>query len=305
LIGLAAVLLTASRCGATGSFIFGAQSVRTVTAWQRTSTSPHADDSLAQVAASPFANFNGLVTLSNVDGFSIVCSASQYNVLSPNQIVARGRSSLRMNARAGLEDYSHAESNLDVFFHLNEPHDAPLNGYWEDTDVAGGVIAQGSLTLDGDGPGGGVSGAAFAEPHFALVAGDHELVANVSADGIINDTDPAELHHEGHIQYFLVINLDGGTADVPIALRAPRVSLLINPVHDEAVLSYVVPHPGTIRLEILDVAGRVIASLVDGAFSSSSGRAHWSASGSPAGLYFARLEGEDLAPLVSRIVVVH
>jgi hypothetical protein len=66
-----------------------------------------------------------------------------------------------------------------------------------------------------------------------------------------------------------------------------------NPFHDATSIEFSIPHTGTVRLEIYDLLGRRVATLVDGRMGPGVHRATWNATGVPAGIYYYRLVGEN------------
>jgi hypothetical protein len=302
---LATFAFPPSRAAAAGTISYLPGPTRYVTAWQRTSTNLFASDSLSQVPSSPFAAFNGLVALDQSDGFLIVGSASQASSLDPTQIRAQGRSALVMDSRVGMQDDAGTASLFHVFFHLNEAHDATLYIYAQETDAAGGATGTCAVWLDDDNWDGTDPGTVYLVPHYALAAGNHELYAGVDTYGIISPVNGEPAHHDGSAEYFLVVNLDGGTADAPGATSVASLRVLTNPVHGAALFSYALPRPGAVRLRIFDLAGREVASPLVGEGAAGPGMARWDTAGMPAGLYLARLESPGIAPIVQRVVVTH
>lgn len=102
--------------------------------------------------------------------------------------------------------------------------------------------------------------------------------------------------------------LPHGTTDVadPGSELALRVWSQPNPSHGRTRLSYVLPAPGPVSLELYDLMGRSVARLVDGVESAGTHTVVLNAgtSGSPSlrGIYFARLEFAGQAR-IARIVV--
>ena len=82
----------------------------------------------------------------------------------------------------------------------------------------------------------------------------------------------------------------GNTAGVA---GKPAVTLELamreNPVRDVATLDYALPQAGHVRLELLDVAGRRVALLVDGVQPAGAGNARLDGRSLGVGVYFARL----------------
>lgn len=62
-----------------------------------------------------------------------------------------------------------------------------------------------------------------------------------------------------------------------------------NPFRSQAGIEYRLSRPGAVRLEIFDLQGRRIATLVDEVQEAGAHRADWQAGSRPAGLYFVRL----------------
>jgi hypothetical protein len=136
--------------------------------------------------------------------------------------------------------------------------------------------------INGDGYG----GLHFAAdgPAFTLPAG---FVVNSEHLGIVNN-------------YWV-----GGTVGVAAA-PAERASLSLvlgsNPVRAGTRVSYMLPQAGSVRVEALDLQGRVVAVLDEGWREAGAHQASWAASRSvPTGLYFVRLalEGEQVVRKVT------
>ncbi|MFN8587139.1 MAG: hypothetical protein U0704_04990 [Candidatus Eisenbacteria bacterium] len=75
---------------------------------------------------------------------------------------------------------------------------------------------------------------------------------------------------------------------VTLALAPAR-----NPVRGAAQLAYALPRAGQVTLEVLDVAGRRVATLVDGVRPAGRAVAEFDAAGMGAGVWFARLRSAD------------
>lgn len=84
---------------------------------------------------------------------------------------------------------------------------------------------------------------------------------------------------------------DGSGEGSPIRLRLAPVRP--NPVGGEGTFDYLLPRAGRAKLEIIDVSGRRVASLVDGPCSAGWHRAVWQSGAVPSGLYFCRLRFES------------
>ncbi len=97
------------------------------------------------------------------------------------------------------------------------------------------------------------------------------------------------------------------TAGSPIAEFALKC-VGPNPTHDVSRLSFAVPHPSHVRVTVIDLRGRVIATLADREFGIGRYEVSWngeSASGRvAAGMYMIRLEAPG-KNLVQRVMMVH
>jgi len=82
-----------------------------------------------------------------------------------------------------------------------------------------------------------------------------------------------------------------------------RLSATQNPVREFARLDYTLPQAGSMTLEILDVSGRRVATLVDGLQPAGPGSATLDSRGLGAGVYFARLQSAR-GSLSTRLVVI-
>jgi Zn-dependent metalloprotease len=100
-------------------------------------------------------------------------------------------------------------------------------------------------------------------------------------------------------------------ADVADGDHRPSLSLSLlgaNPVHGNAALNFSLSQAGPARLQLIDVSGRVVRTLVDGSMSAGPHAASWNgrdAAGRslPSGLYFARLDAEG-GSIVRRVLMV-
>src|SRR5262249_7004533 len=96
----------------------------------------------------------------------------------------------------------------------------------------------------------------------------------------------------------------GAVLDAPKPTpRATSIALAVspNPAHGRAQFSFTLPANGHARVTLLDLAGRRVATLADGAFEAGPHRATWATPGAP-GVYLALLETS--AGRVSRRFVV-
>ncbi|OGC92833.1 MAG: hypothetical protein A2W25_01230 [candidate division Zixibacteria bacterium RBG_16_53_22] len=75
--------------------------------------------------------------------------------------------------------------------------------------------------------------------------------------------------------------------------RMPAVAALMsaypNPFNASITISYSLPAPGPVSLDIYDILGRKVATLFEGVMPAGESRAFWNAKEMPSGLYFARL----------------
>lgn len=68
-----------------------------------------------------------------------------------------------------------------------------------------------------------------------------------------------------------------------------------NPFNATTTLEFAVDHPSNVRLDIIDIEGRLYATLVNGHFPAGGYRMHWNAGAAASGVYFARLTADDQA----------
>lgn len=71
--------------------------------------------------------------------------------------------------------------------------------------------------------------------------------------------------------------------------------------HALTQFSFSLPSGGHARLTVVDLAGRVVATLADGPFTAGEHQARWTAA-APPGVYFARLDAPGGASRVTRVV---
>jgi len=99
-----------------------------------------------------------------------------------------------------------------------------------------------------------------------------------------------------------VSSTEGGPiSESAIAFLAP------NPTRGETQIQYAVARAGRVRLSVVDVAGRVVMTLVDGIQPPGRYRLAWDGTdggqGLAAGLYFVRLTASDRS-VVKRLVTM-
>jgi hypothetical protein len=95
----------------------------------------------------------------------------------------------------------------------------------------------------------------------------------------------------------------GGHATFALAQNRP------NPFRSSTTIHYSIPSESPVSLRIYDVAGRLIATLVDGSQSAGPHDVVWDGSGSSGahlrpGLYFCRMEVPGVRGLTRRIVLL-
>ena len=95
----------------------------------------------------------------------------------------------------------------------------------------------------------------------------------------------------------------GAVLDVPRPQASAHIALAVspNPARGRAAFSFTLPTAGHARVTVLDLAGRRVATLADGAFATGPHQAQWATPGAP-GVYMAILETS--AGRVSRRFVV-
>jgi hypothetical protein len=99
-----------------------------------------------------------------------------------------------------------------------------------------------------------------------------------------------------HARVFVLLN--AGHNGVVAVDAAPVAGTTIdfvapNPSRTWSRIQYTVARVGHVRIEVADVAGRVVATLVDGVQAAGRYQAAWHGERLPAGLYFVRLTTPD------------
>ena len=92
------------------------------------------------------------------------------------------------------------------------------------------------------------------------------------------------------------VSVESGPAVTAVALAASP-----NPARGRTTFSFALPQTGRVRLTVVDAAGRLVATLVDGDVAAGWHEAQWSARAAP-GVYFARLEAPGGARRSARVV---
>jgi hypothetical protein len=154
-----------------------------------------------------------------------------------------------------------------------------LLGYWVVQDTGG------ELCLEA--PDGGVFGVVdcvLPQPNLTL----DPVLTGFSSAG----TPPCEVGQNGCVGPVPRTTDAAGTSiAATFELLPPRP----NPSWSRALVSYVLPHAGRVRIELFDVAGRRVARLDDGWRDAGAHEVAWNGqtgtgSVAPAGVYFVRLE---------------
>ena len=94
--------------------------------------------------------------------------------------------------------------------------------------------------------------------------------------------------------------------DQPVPGAAAPLRAAPNPFNPSTRLSFTLPQGGAVQLAVYDIAGRRIATLVDGALAAGDHVVTWNGRGDdgqlqPSGVYYARLTGagrQDSTPLM-------
>ena len=108
----------------------------------------------------------------------------------------------------------------------------------------------------------------------------------------------------GHVSHGLSRIPLYATLDAPRpGPHAPTLVLTAspNPSRGRIAFAFTLPAAGRARLTVVDVAGRIVATLADGPFDAGEHQARWTGA-APAGVYFARLEAPGGASRVTRVV---
>lgn len=75
--------------------------------------------------------------------------------------------------------------------------------------------------------------------------------------------------------------------------NALRLAIAPNPVRDDAAIAFTLARDGVARVEVLDLAGRRVATLADGAMRAGDHALRWSGAGARPGVYLVRLACAD------------
>jgi hypothetical protein len=120
-------------------------------------------------------------------------------------------------------------------------------------------------------------------------------------NGYLYDAGEGIVH--GHVSHGLSRMPLGGILSAPRPQTSAHIALAVspNPARGRAAFSFTLPAAGHARVTVLDLAGRRVATLADGALQAGPHRADWATPGAP-GVYLALLETS--AGRVSRRFVV-
>jgi hypothetical protein len=86
---------------------------------------------------------------------------------------------------------------------------------------------------------------------------------------------------------------EGGEGDVAMARPLIQVRVAPNPFRGGTAISYIVPNSGHVRMDVFDVAGRRVETLVDGRQDRGTHTARFDRTGHASGVYFFRIETES------------
>jgi len=134
----------------------------------------------------------------------------------------------------------------------------------------------------------------IATPAYALAAGD--LNRDTRPDLVVTDSDHAGVLVLLNARHEATTSVDASPAGATaIDFVAP------NPSRATSRIQYTVARTGHMRIEVVDVAGRVVSTLVDGVEAAGRHEAAWRGERMPAGVFFVRLTTPDRT--VSRKIV--
>lgn len=111
--------------------------------------------------------------------------------------------------------------------------------------------------------------------------------------------DQAVLAAEATLRTTLLAFADITAADGPVVAAVPQLSIYPNPFNPQTTVSFTMPEAGHARLQVVDLRGRLVASLLDGDLAAGRHAVVWDGRndggrGMPSGVYFARLSvGSD------------
>jgi hypothetical protein len=130
------------------------------------------------------------------------------------------------------------------------------------------------------------------------------------------DWDPAQISLVAMIQAYdqdpdnrPIINADqrsllvSSSAEGPAVTDAMAVNVLPNPVSSVATIDLRLPENAQLNIQVRDLTGRVVATVVDGAYAKGRHNFYWDASSAAAGVYVVHVEGESTH--MTQKIVVH
>jgi hypothetical protein len=91
-------------------------------------------------------------------------------------------------------------------------------------------------------------------------------------------------------------------AGSPTAVPEMAMAVRQNPARGGADLQLALPADERVRVTIIDIAGRRVATLAEGMLPAGDHRLRWDSASSTPGIYFARLEAGGL--MISRRIVI-
>jgi photosystem II stability/assembly factor-like uncharacterized protein len=131
---------------------------------------------------------------------------------------------------------------------------------------------------------------------------DFERYVQYRVQLVTSRSDVTPVLHEVSIEYDLVGVDEGLGSDLP-----PATHQLLqnepNPFSERTVISYSVPSAAHVMLEIYDLSGRLVETLVNETKGAGIHRASWNSNGRPAGLYFYRLTADDFESTRKMVVI--
>jgi hypothetical protein len=119
-----------------------------------------------------------------------------------------------------------------------------------------------------------------------------EVAVNVNSDEL-GDLGLTKKEEVDIVAFMMTLNdgyMEGGGGGRSLDLARPVVApdLSPNPFHGQTTVSWTVPASGRVRVDVFDVTGRRVATLVDGV--QARGVQSARLEGVPAGVYFVRMD---------------